>query len=121
MMKKGKLKPGRNIAMKVPPHEYEATVRFYREIMGLEELTTNPAEVRFEFGGKVLWIDRWPGISQSEVWFEIVTDDLDAAAAFLESEGIVRCDEIEPLGDGFQGFWVLNPANIVHLVFQEDH
>lgn len=28
---------GRNIAMKVPPHQYEATLRFYVEVLGLEE------------------------------------------------------------------------------------
>jgi hypothetical protein len=26
---------GRNIAMKVPPHLYEATVQFYRDVVGL--------------------------------------------------------------------------------------
>jgi len=31
--------PGRNIAMKVPAHEYQRTLAFYRETLALEELT----------------------------------------------------------------------------------
>ncbi len=26
---------GHNIAMKVPPHQFEATVNFYRDVLGL--------------------------------------------------------------------------------------
>jgi len=28
----------------------------------------------------------------------------------------VRCNEIEPLPEGFRGFWIADPAGIVHLV-----
>ncbi|MDX2177550.1 MAG: hypothetical protein SF028_13880 [Candidatus Sumerlaeia bacterium] len=31
-------RPGINMALKTPPHAYEATVRFYRDIIGLEQL-----------------------------------------------------------------------------------
>lgn len=107
---------GRNIAMKVPPHAYEATVRFYRDVLGLVEITTHASSVGFEFGSNHLWIDRVPGISQAETWLEVVTDDLEAASALLAEAGVVRCDEIEALPPGFQGFWVSSPASIVHLV-----
>lgn len=115
-----KFTPGRNIAMKVPPHEYEATIQFYRDVVGLTPIDTQPPNVGFEFGDKQLWIDRVPTVSQAEIWLEIVTDDLDAAAQQLGAAGIVRCDEIEPLPEDFQGFWIANPASIVHLVCKDD-
>lgn len=31
---------GRNIAMKVPPHVWEETVTFYRDILGLRQIDT---------------------------------------------------------------------------------
>jgi catechol 2,3-dioxygenase-like lactoylglutathione lyase family enzyme len=108
--------PGRNLAMKVPPHAYEATVRFYRDVLGLTPLESHLPNVGFEFGGKQLWIDRVPGMSQAEIWLEIVTDDPEAAAAHFAGEGVVRCDDIEPLPEGHRGFWIMDPASIVlHL------
>jgi len=41
---------GRNIAMKVPSRLYEATVRFYRDVLGLREVTKHAPSVGFEFG-----------------------------------------------------------------------
>lgn len=110
---------GRNIAMKVPAHEYERTVAFYRDVLGFESLADADSateSARFAFGDKVLWIDRVPGLSQAEIWLEVVTEDVEAAAARLEEAGCARRDEIEPLPEGFHGFWVANPANIIHLV-----
>ena len=110
---------GRNIAMKVPPHVHDATVRFYREVLGLPEIAAHAPTVVFEFGSNRLWIDRVPGISQAETWLEVVTNDLEAASALLAEAGVVRCDDIEPLPPGFRGFWVSSPASIVHLVCEE--
>lgn len=107
---------GGNIAVKVPPHQYEATVLFYRDILGFEQLKTEAHSTAFKFGVCTLWIDSVPTVSQAEVWLEVVTNDLDQAAKALEVPGVVRCDEIEPLPEGFQGFWIMNPASIVHLV-----
>lgn len=113
---------GKNIAMKVPPHEYEATVAFYRDIVELTELT--PADdvstPRFDFGGKVLWIDRVEGCSQAEIWLKITADNPVEAAEHFERNGIARCDAIEPLPDDFNGFWILSPCNIVHLIAGAD-
>ena len=107
---------GRNIAMKVPPHAYDATVRFYGDVLGLEPLRNHLPHVVFEFGGKQLWIDRVAGLSHAEVWLEIVTNDIAAAAAHFERAGVVRCDEIEPLPQGHQGFWIMDPAStVLHL------
>lgn len=119
MAKELTFRAGRNIAMKVPSHLYEATVQFYRDVIGLPEITNNLSDVGFEFGENRLWIDRVSGLGQAETWFEIVTNDVAAAAAHLKAAGVVRCDEIEPLPEGFQGFWVAGPAAIVHLVCDE--
>ena len=54
---------GRNIAMKVPPHRWEATVA---------------------------------------------------------SSGAVRCDAVEPLPPDLEGFWVVSPADVVHLVTRSE-
>lgn len=43
-----------------------------------------------------------------------------AAAEYLKSFGVTRRDEIELLPKGFKGFWINNPANIIHLVSQDE-
>lgn len=111
---------GRNIAMKVPPHVYDDTVRFYRDVLGFREISEYQPSVVFEFGSNNLWIDCVAGLSQAETWLEIHANDLAAAEAYLASAKVVRCDEIEPLPEGFKGFWVSSPAAIIHLVRQEE-
>jgi catechol 2,3-dioxygenase-like lactoylglutathione lyase family enzyme len=114
---------GRNIAMKVPPHLWAATVQFYRDVIGLKEVEhapTTPPSMVFEFGANHLWIDRVDGLSQAEIWLELSTPDVPAAASHLQAAGIVRRDEIEPLPDGFAGFWITSPASIIHLVATPD-
>ncbi|MCT7655975.1 hypothetical protein MBH78_17940 [Oceanimonas sp. NS1] len=73
----------------------------------------------FQFGANNLWLDSVPGLSQAETWLEVVTDDIDGAARQLNAAGVVRCDEIEPLPDGMQAFWISSPASIIHLVCQD--
>ncbi|MFZ0242986.1 MAG: hypothetical protein WAL90_15185 [Desulfobacterales bacterium] len=73
---KAKFTGGRNIAMKVPPHQFEETVRFYRDVLGLEERSREKSSVCFAFGSNRLWIDRTPSFSQAEIWLEVVTDDI---------------------------------------------
>jgi hypothetical protein len=111
---------GRNIAMKVPPHQWEATVQFYRDVIGLKQLDNHLPHVVFEFGANQLWIDRVEALSQAEIWLELNASDVQAAASHLESAGVVRCDEIEPLPEGFAGFWISSPASIIHLVAKPD-
>ena len=41
-------------------------------------------------------------------------------AAYLAEAGIVRCDAIEPLDEGFRGGWITNPASIVHMLREPD-
>jgi hypothetical protein len=38
------------------------------------------------------------------------------ASVYFRKNSFIRRDEIEPLPDGFKGFWIANPANIIHLV-----
>ena len=110
---------GVNISMNVPPHQYEATLAFYRDVVGLKPASHNGA-TGFELGPNRLWIDEAPGMSQAEIWLELFTDDFQDAAAHLSDAGVVRCDAIEPLPEGFRGGWITNPANIVHMVREPD-
>lgn len=107
---------GIDIAMKVPPHQYQATVAFYRDVVGLKPITDKAPAIGFELGPNKLWLDEAPMLSQAEIWLELFTDNFDTAADHLSSAGVVRCDAIEPLPDGFKGGWITNPANIVHMV-----
>jgi hypothetical protein len=111
---------GLDIAIKVPPHEYEATVAFYRDVIGLPPIAGREPDVVFEFGPNRLWIDRVPTMTQAEVWLELFCDDSDAAIEHLEASGVVRCDAVEPLGNGFRGAWFTSPSNIVHMVREAD-
>lgn len=112
---------GKNIAMKVPPHQYDKTVAFYRNVLGLQEIRGPSADaIGFKFGANNLWIDKVAAMSQAELWLEVVTDNTAEAAKILSEAGVARCDDIEELGDGFDGFWISSPASIVHLVYAGD-
>lgn len=114
------VKGGINIAMKVPSHQYEATIRFYRDVVCLKPFDAKAPAIGFELGPNWLWIDEDATMSQAEVWLELFTDDHSAALRRFEAAGVVRCDPIEPLGEGFRGGWIMNPANIVHMVREPD-
>jgi catechol 2,3-dioxygenase-like lactoylglutathione lyase family enzyme len=111
-----KFEGGRNIAMKIPPHQFDETVRFYREVIGLKEVAELAPSVVFEFGANRLWLDRVETLSQAEVWLELRAGDTRSATKHLEAQRVVRCDPIERLPPDFDGCWILNPAGIVHLV-----
>lgn len=110
---------GRNIAMKIPPRHYQQTLRFYRDVLGLPRLESEPDEEVFIFGEMNLWLDRSETVTHTEIWLEIEADDLDAAKAHLKTEGIERCDEVEKLPEGFRGLWIRNPAGVVHLLDEQ--
>ncbi|MBC7945137.1 MAG: hypothetical protein H7X91_07745 [Burkholderiales bacterium] len=107
---------GKNIALKIPPHQFAATVAFYRDVLGLQLVDEFAPAIVVEFGAIRLWIDRTPALSQAELWLEIETPDAERAAAYLDAQGVTRCDAIEGLPEGFDGLWIMNPAGIVHLV-----
>lgn len=58
--------------------------------------------------------------SQAEIWLELNTSDVQSAAGYLKSAGIVRRDEIEALPEDFEGFWITSPASIIHLVAKQE-
>lgn len=111
-------KGGKNIAMKLPPHLFDQTVAFYKNTLGLPLLSSEPNICGFEFGAVELWLDRVPTISQAEIWLQVDTPAVEEASEYLEQQGVVRCDEIEPLPDGYKGLWISSPANIIHLISQ---
>jgi hypothetical protein len=46
---KSEFQPGCNIAMKISPHEYDETVRFYAEVLGSSSNPAHAPAVVFEF------------------------------------------------------------------------
>ncbi len=110
---------GSNVAMKLPPHHFESTVRFYRDTLGLT-VTDRGESKLVEFGPIRLWLDRCPYLSQTELWLEVVASNSSDAAKHLGEAKVVRCDPIEKLPDGFRGFWITSPADIVHLISESD-
>lgn len=109
-------KGGRNMALKLPAHRFESTLQFYRDTLGLPVKMMADGVPVVEYGPMRLWLDRSETASRSELWLEIVAKDADGAAAALEAAGVTRCDRVEPLPEGFRGFWVMSPADVVHLV-----
>ena len=110
------IEPGINIAMKVPSYQFDDTVEFYRDVIGLTQLEEEKPCIVFDFGGKKLWLDKRNDLSHAEIWLEFQTDDVATTASYLEERGVVRRDEVETLPSGFDGFWICNPAGIIHLV-----
>jgi hypothetical protein len=88
--------------------------------VGLKPIEDKAPAVGFELAGNRLWIDEVPTLSQAEIWLELYTDDFSAAEKHLAKAGVVGCDQIEPLPEGFRGGWITNPANIVHMVREPD-
>ena len=114
-----RLSAGRNMAMKIPAHEYSRTVEFYRDVLRLPQIEEAKPNVVFAFGDKRLWLDKVDHLSQAEIWLEIETDDVKEAEAYFRSKGVAQRDEIEALPKNFKGFWISSPANIIHLVSEE--
>lgn len=108
---------GGNIALKVPASRFRQTVLFYRETLGLPLVEEEEGLACFQFGPVRLWVDCMPRLSHTEVWLDVQTAEKDAASAFLE-EKCERCDEVEDLPEGYRGFWIRDPAGIVHLVHE---
>jgi len=115
--------PGKNIAVKTPSHEYETVVGFYKNVLGFKQIPIENADhyesVAFEFGDKVLWVDRIEGISQSEIWLEILSKDIAASQEYLVAQGCKLRNDIEELPNSIEGFWLSSPSNIIHLVVNE--
>lgn len=109
------IKPGRNIAIKVPRHKWEETVVYYRDKVELKIAQESKTSVAFKFGEMTLWIDCVEHQSQTDVWLELFTDDPDNALERLKSPAR---DELENIEDG-NGRWTSDPAGVVLLLRSE--
>ncbi len=104
-----KFKTGKNIAMKVPSHQYNQTVQFYRDIIGLPEIKQEDQQIICKFGDKNLWIDKEKHLSQAEIWLALECEDINEAEKYFKAK-------IEKLPGDFKGFWMTSPCNIIHLI-----
>lgn len=111
---------GPNIALKLPPAVFESTLAFYRDVLRLPLLERHLPNHVFQFGTNYLWLDCCEHLSGAEVWLEIVTNDTIAAKRHLTTHEVARCDEVEQLPTGFDGFWIRSPSPLVHLVAHHD-
>jgi predicted enzyme related to lactoylglutathione lyase len=116
------IRPGTNIAVKIPRADYAAAVAFYRDVL---RLPVAPAEGygytshTVAFGPNTLWLDEFPRYTRSEVWLELLTHDLPAALEHLKAHGFTTCDEVEPLPPDARAHWLRSPAGTVHLLREE--
>src|SRR6266702_2769698 len=92
---------GANIAIKCPAHTYDQTVAFYRDTLALPLIEEESDGCIFQFGPNRLGIE---------------TNDTEAASSFLKIHGVARRDEVENLREDFNGFFISDPAGVVHLV-----
>lgn len=113
-------KGGINIALKIPEDRYQATLAFYQDILLLdvERLDISHPQVleshRVAFGPNILWLDCVKGIERSEVWMEIQTSDVRQATAYLQTNGIGTCDEIEEIPSDMH--WIKDPAGTTFIL-----
>jgi hypothetical protein len=110
---------GRNIAMKVPAHQFDATVESYVRL-GIPILERSPASVTFQFGPMNLHVDSVANLGHAEIWLELIVPDAKAAAGYIEQANLVRCDGVESLPKDYPGFWLTSPSSIVHLVTEKE-
>jgi len=110
---------GLNIAIKVPLHQYDATVAFYRDTLNLPLVEEEPEGCIFQFGPARLWVDKAPQLAKSDIWLELETNDTAAAARYLRNHGVPRRDEVEALPEDFDGFFITDPTGVIHLVVGE--
>lgn len=108
---------GASIAMKIPAHEYDRTVEFYRDVIGLPVLRESETSLVLAFGDKQLWLDRIEHFERAEIWLELKTDDAPRARELLLERGVVAPEDISEHGTG--GFWVSSPCKVIHLVREE--
>lgn len=111
---------GPNIAIKIPKSKFDATVAFYRDVLKLEleeKPIDNPTISRtceIKFGANTLWLDCVDNYSQSEIWLELQTPDVEEATAYLATHNIQPCDELEKIPSSMH--WIQDPAGTVFIL-----
>ena len=115
-----KFQAGINIAVKIPRHQYEQTVSFYRDILKLEveeQSIQNPTVSRthkVSFGQNILWLDCVDNYTHSETWLQLTVPDIEAATGYLKNNNVYTCDTIEELPPNMH--WIMDPAGTVFNV-----
>ncbi|MGW5410357.1 VOC family protein [Actinomadura geliboluensis] len=84
---------GHNIAMKLPKAQFDRTVAFYRDVLGMEVTDESGQSAvdqcaSVQLGPVKLWFDRVDNYARADLWLELFTDDVDAAT---RASGRVRC------------------------------
>lgn len=111
---------GTNIALKIPKHKYEETVRYYKDVLKLqvkEEPITNPTVSRTHsvvFGPNTLWLDCVDNYTHSEIWLEVNTQDVPTATEYLAENNITTKDEFEKIPS--DKHWITDPAGTVMIL-----
>lgn len=98
---------------------YEATVEFYRRVLGFKIIEQSDKSVAFDLGSIQLWIDCVDNYSQADVWLELRTGDIKMARKYLQENNVPIRNEIEKLPNGLEGSWISDPAGVIYLVHQQ--
>ncbi|MBT8143340.1 MAG: hypothetical protein KJO55_01490 [Gammaproteobacteria bacterium] len=117
---KPRFRGGINIAVKVPDHQFDATLAFYRDVLGLEQVEVDGDSRAFAFGANRLWLDPMPSLSKSEIWLELETENTSTAAEYFAKQGVARRDGVEAIPADVDGFWVCDPASNILLIHAND-
>lgn len=111
---------GHNVAMKLPKAQFDRTVAFYRDVLGMEVTEQDAAgvaqSVAVRFGPVTLWLDRVDNLAHADLWLELFTDDVGRATEHLAAHGVAVQDELEALPAGLDAHWISNPAGVPHIV-----
>lgn len=59
-----------------------------------------------------LWLDCMENYAQQDVRLEVLTEDVDAAADYLNENSIDRRDEVE-VHEGAKGYWISDPCGTI--------
>lgn len=119
-----KFEAGINIAIKIPKSKYEQTVEFYKNVLKLEvdeKPIDNPTISRtheVKFGSNIIWLDCVDNYTHSETWLQLTVPDVEVAISYLQSNGVVICDELEELPKDMH--WIQDPAGTVFNVQQRE-
>ena len=108
---------GINIAIKIPKSKYNETVNFYRDVLKFEVTEvpiSNPTVSKthsVKFGANVIWLDCVDNYTHSETWLQLTVPNVEEATAYLNSNGVNTCDELEELPEGMH--WITDPAGTI--------
>ncbi len=119
-MSKPEFQFGTNIAIKIPKDRYDDTLRFYRDTLGMKlikEEDDSLAESWYcDSGNLRIWFDRVDTYSQTDIWLELKSDDMNHARELLRGSGVSFRDELEKLPEKLDGHWISDPAGVVMLL-----